>query len=180
MPLVCLPPTPDHPSDPADAPGSGDDNATGAVSAGEGVVQQVDGGGQPSGGAPDPAPPGSPGCIPTQLLRRAQVLLASPKSRGRSRLLGLVIIPRTPVLQAAEDALSSALIALVVGTRPSVTTAMVRAHLAKSFGIVNDLVTVRHHWPEDFIVRFSRLEDLELVLGMPPAVAAPFSLRWRR
>lgn len=59
------------------------------------------------------------------------------------------------------------------------TTAMVRAHLAEVFGIANGRVSVRRHWPDDFIVRFSRQEDLELVLGTPSPATAPFALRWR-
>lgn len=44
-------------------------------------------------------------------------------------LLELIVVPHTPTLQAAEDALSLALLAMVVGTRPVVTPAMVRLHL---------------------------------------------------
>lgn len=63
--------------------------------------------------------------VPTTLLRRAMVPPASPRSRTRSPLLAMVVIPRTPALQEAEDSLSLALVALVLGTRPHVTPFMV-------------------------------------------------------
>jgi hypothetical protein len=69
---------------------------------------------------------------------------------------------------------------MVVGTRPPVSTAMMRAHLSEVYGIAGDLFTVHRHPPEDFIVRFSRMEDLEIVLGTPTPDNAPFPLRWRR
>lgn len=49
----------------------------------------------------------------------------SPCTRARTSLLGLIVVPRTPVVQAAKEALSLALLALVVSTRPTVTPAMV-------------------------------------------------------
>ena len=43
------------------------------------------------------------------------------------------------LLQAAEDEISSlALVAMVVGRRPPVSPAMVRAHLIESFGLSAD------------------------------------------
>jgi hypothetical protein len=57
---------------------------------------------------------------------------------------------------------------------------MVREHLRTRFNVDDDTMSVRRHAPEDFIVRFSRSEDLKRVLSAPPVEAAPFSLRWRR
>lgn len=71
----------------------------------------------------------------------------------------MVVVQRTPALQAAEDQLSLALLALVLGTRPLVSPAMVLDHLRDHFNIAEDLVSVRRMRPDDFIVRFSRRED---------------------
>jgi hypothetical protein len=71
---------------------------------------------------------------------------------GRGRVSGgplreLVVLPRTAELQAAEDALSLALVATVGGMRPPVSTAKVREHLAVEFGIAEESVSVRRHVP---------------------------------
>jgi hypothetical protein len=58
---------------------------------------------------------------------------------------------------------------------------MVRDYLRIHFGIVGDAISVQRHDPQDFIVRFSYTEDLEVVLGTPVArEGASFSLIWRR
>jgi len=58
-------------------------------------------------------------------LRRVVETPASPRSRASAPLLGMVVIPRTDALRAEEDSLSLALLALVLGTRTTVTPAMV-------------------------------------------------------
>lgn len=67
--------------------------------------------------------------VPWSLLWRVREPPASPQTRAPSHFLQLVVVPRSSELQAAEDALSLALTAMVVGTRPPVSTAMIRAHL---------------------------------------------------
>lgn len=47
----------------------------------------------------------------------------------------VVVVPHSEVIQAEEDALSLALVALVGGTRPLVTTAMVREYLCSRFNV---------------------------------------------
>jgi len=76
----------------------------------------------------------------------------------------MIVVPRSPELEAAEADLRLALVAVVAGTRPAVSPAMVLAYLATNFGIDADSVSVRKHDPEDFVVRFSRHEDVERVL----------------
>lgn len=83
-------------------------------------------------------------------------------------------------MQAAEDALLLALLAMVVGTRPAVTLAMVLEHLQQHFGIDGGAVLVRRTRPNDFIVRFVDRADLERVLASRPIDGEPFVLRWRR
>jgi hypothetical protein len=57
---------------------------------------------------------------------------------------------------------------------------MVRELLRLRFGVDNDHMLIVRHAPEDFLVRFSRRDDLERVLAAPPDPAAPFMLTWRR
>jgi hypothetical protein len=91
----------------------------------------------------------------------------------------MVVVPRSAAIQQAENELASlALLAMVVGRRSPVTTTLVREHLHTAFGIVEDLVSVRRFWPHDFIMRFSRREDREMVLGTPSTTVGPFTLRW--
>ena len=71
------------------------------------------------------------------------------------RFTELLVIPRSAELQAAEQALSLALVAVVGGTRPPVSRhspEMVGQHLFQAFGVQADRVSVRRHTPEDFIV----------------------------
>jgi len=89
-----------------------------------------------------------------------------------------VVVPRAAELQATEDELGHALVALVGGTRPPVSPSMVRQFLRDRFGIADGDARVRRHDPEDFVVWFRRLEDRERVLGTP-AVGAQFTLIWR-
>lgn len=120
--------------------------------------------------------------FPRDLLRRVtEVPPASPRSRACTLLLQLVVVPRTARLQAAKDMLlSSALLALVLGTRPAVTPAAVTLHLAEFYGISEDRVSVCRTTPDDFIVRFRQVADLELVFNNQRPAGAPLILRWRR
>jgi hypothetical protein len=92
----------------------------------------------------------------------------------------VVIIPRTLELQAAEDALSLALVALVLGTRPAVTPAALVQYLYDHYSIPEDRISVRRTRPDDLLVRFSRQDDLHLVLDNQRPDGAPFFLQWRR
>jgi len=105
---------------------------------------------------------------------------ASPWTHARSPLRQLVVVPRTPTLQAAEDALSMALLALVLGTRPPVTPALLLQHLYDHYGVSEDRVTVWRTRPDDFIVWFSNQDDLQRVLDIQRPEGAAFTLRWRR
>jgi hypothetical protein len=85
-------------------------------------------------------------------------------------------------LQAAENALGLALVAMVGGTRPAVSPPMVAAYLLEHFDIRPGEAEVRRHDPEDFIVRFRRREDRDRVLAAPPGgMLLPLVWRpWRR
>lgn len=75
-----------------------------------------------------------------------------------------VVVARTATVQVDEDTLSNALTALVGGTRPRVSVADVQDYLRRRFDLADDEVDVRHHFPEDFIVRFRHGVDKDRVL----------------
>ncbi|EER88477.2 hypothetical protein SORBI_3010G159300 [Sorghum bicolor] len=90
----------------------------------------------------------------------------------------LVVVPRTAAIQAAEDALELALVAMVVGARPLIRAAAIYEALRNRFNILRDNVDIRGHELDDFIVRFRRREDRDRVLastGWGPLIP----LRWR-
>lgn len=86
---------------------------------------------------------------------------------------------RTAELRESEAALSLALVCLVVGTRPEVSTAMVGEYLMHYFGFDPANFSVRRHDPEDFIVRFAHQHELETVL-QTVVPDPPFRLIWNR
>ncbi|CAD6234888.1 unnamed protein product [Miscanthus lutarioriparius] len=131
----------------------------------------------PAGNAGQPLPAAGPSEVAGDAV--ADGPLDQPPAPELPRLIPRALL-RTPALQAAEDALSMALLALLVGTWPVVTPTMVLDHLEEHFGIPDDRVSVRRTRPNDFIVRFSRREDLERVLSAAPPERAPFTLQWRR
>lgn len=104
---------------------------------------------------------------------------ASPKGHSWGevprRSPELVVVPRSQELEAAELDLRLALVALMARMRPAVSPRMVHEYLATFLGIVE--VSIQCHDPEDFIVRFSRQDDLELVLYYV-VPNTPFSLIW--
>lgn len=98
-----------------------------------------------------------------------------PRGPDLQRHQDLVVVPRSHELEAAERDLRLALVALVAGNRPPVSPAMVTDYLSTFLGITD--VSVHRHEPEDFIVRFARHEDRELVLRSA-VPNAPFTLIW--
>jgi hypothetical protein len=58
-------------------------------------------------------------------------------------------------------------------------TAMLH-YLHEHYGITEERVSVRQTRPDDFLVRFSHQEDLELILNSQRLGGAPFALRWQR
>lgn len=97
---------------------------------------------------------------------------------GGPHLSPIIVVPRTAELQRAEDDLGLAMVVLVGGTRPAVSTAMVSAYLFERFGITSLDADVRRHDPEDFVIRFRHREDRERVLAARPT-GAPLPLLWR-
>jgi len=89
----------------------------------------------------------------------------------------LVVVPRTKAIQAAEEALDNALVAMVGGTRPDVNTGILYTSLSNRFGITADEVDVRRHAPEDFVALFHHWADRDRVLESRPSGQVP--LVWR-
>lgn len=143
-----------------------------AVDAPVGAVQRSDAQGTPVVLGPDAAGGSAPAAdeaavggtrrngYPRSLLQRAEEPPASPRSCAKNLLLQLVVVPRTPALQAAEDAMSFALLAVVLGT-----TEMLAHYLQEYYGVDGDHASVRRTRPDDFVVRFTNMEDLERVLS---------------
>ncbi|CAD6222371.1 unnamed protein product [Miscanthus lutarioriparius] len=124
--------------------------------------------------------PDHPRGYPRSLLRRVEEPPASPRTRAKTSLLLLVVVPRTMAIQVAEEALSLALLALVLGTRPAVTPVAMLYYLQEHYGITEEHVSVRRTRPDDFLVRFSHQEDLDLVLYNQRPEGVSFALWWRR
>lgn len=85
-------------------------------------------------------------------------------------------------MQRAEDDLGFALIALIGGARPAVSTAMLSTYLLERFDLTSLDADVRRYESKDFIVRFRHREDRERVLAAPPsgALLPVVWLPWRR
>lgn len=93
----------------------------------------------------------------------------------------LVVVPRTPALDSREQNLRLGLVANVAGTRPPISTDMLRAHLRDHFGLMDDEFSVRRHFPEDFLVRFVHGADRERVLeSRRPSPLPLVWYQWRR
>ena len=89
-----------------------------------------------------------------------------------------MVIPRSTEIQAAEDAFELALVGLVGGTRPVVSTATVYSFLYSEFELTMNDVELRRHHPEDFIARFRRRADRDRVLASRPG-GYLLPLTWR-
>jgi hypothetical protein len=92
----------------------------------------------------------------------------------------LRIIPRKLTIDAAEAELSSALVAMVVGTRSAVSPAQVLDYLSSHFQVVTSEVRVRRSRPDDFLLFFNDGAVADRVLHAPSPAAGVFSLRFRR
>ena len=73
--------------------------------------------------------------------------------------------------------MSLALLAMVVGTRPAVTLAMVRAHLVEYFGVTEDHATVHRMRPDDYIAAlpFLRISSLCWAPHIRSGIHSPFT-----
>ena len=78
-------------------------------------------------------------------------------------------VPRTAELQDDEDApVATALVVLIVGTRPSFAPYQVRRHIQDNYGLAGTDFTLHRYWLEDFLVIFSNPAELRRVLEAPP------------
>lgn len=77
--------------------------------------------------------------------------MGDPTRRTRS---GIVVIPRTPEVAAAEEALSFALVGIVGQNRPQVSIANVSAQLQEFYHLDPSEFAVSTYAPKDFLVHF--------------------------
>jgi len=84
-------------------------------------------------------------------------------------------------LQHDEDTLvASALVVLVVGTRPPLAPFQVRRFVQDNYGLAASDFTLHRYWPEDFLLIFRNPSDVQRVLNAPPLPRADMVLRFRR
>jgi hypothetical protein len=76
-------------------------------------------------------------------------------------------------MDAAEEALSRALLAVIVGVRKTVTTEEVAMALEDAYGLTPGTFSVHCHRPEDFLLFFAEREDRDRVLG-DGVLASPY------
>jgi hypothetical protein len=103
--------------------------------------------GPPTDSSPSP-PPSSP--------ERPPPPIGAPQRR-------LCVIHRSGEMAREEQALELALVAMVGGSRPSVSLAAVRRWLNDNFGIPSARFSVRRYHPEDFLIIFSSPDDMSTV-----------------
>lgn len=137
-------------------------------------------------GGPNPPPPPPP---PTGNIEESRRIAGRPPplragpypseaARGdaqdsdhRRTRTPFMVVPRSAAIQAVEDELGPALVAIVGGTRPQVSVSMVYDYLLTRFDITADEVEVRRHHPEEFVARFRHGADRERVLSSRPGGA---------
>ncbi|RLN18922.1 hypothetical protein C2845_PM02G17040 [Panicum miliaceum] len=100
---------------------------------------------------------------------------------SRSPPLAVPTIPHSAGLQHDEDALAAtALVVLIVGTHPSLAPYQVRHFVQENYGVASCEFTLHHYWPEDYLIIFRNLADLQCVLDAPPLPRADMVLRFCR
>nr|CAB3486877.1 unnamed protein product [Digitaria exilis] len=93
----------------------------------------------------------------------------------------ICVIPRSTAIDQREALLSAnALVAMVGGPRPPISTAQVASYLQQFHGVQPEGLLVHHATPDDFLVVFASAASATAVLHSPPPVGAPFQLIWRR
>jgi hypothetical protein len=100
----------------------------------------------------------------------------------RRPLLDACMVHRSDKINAAELALERALVIVVGGAHPPVSTAYVRLWLRDLYGGPSSNITVHRFHPEDFLISFSSLNDMFRVLHHPPPnpLFALVLKRWHR
>lgn len=83
------------------------------------------------------------------------------------------VLPRTPEMEEAEEALAKALLAVIVGVRHTVTMEEVAMALEDVHGLAPGSFSIHCHRPEDFLLYFASQEDMDRVLG-DGVLASPY------
>jgi hypothetical protein len=85
-------------------------------------------------------------------------------------------------MDAVKAELAYALVAMVGGSRPRVSTGQVLGYLDRVFGIAGNVVQVRRNYPDDFLLSFLECGDADRVLlaAIAPPLELGFTLTFRR
>jgi hypothetical protein len=121
----------------------------------------------PPGASARSTPEGSPSrhMLPSPPPPPPQEPRGDPRRRPRFELR---IIPRPVVINAAEEVLSSALVATVGGTRPSLSPGQVSHHLQQFYSVDAQSVVVRRYRSGDFLLTFLDRAVADRVLHAHP------------
>jgi hypothetical protein len=93
------------------------------------------------------------------------------------------VIPRTPVMDATEESLTSALEVVVVGPWLRATLAEIFDHLSRYFQVTTDSIQVKRYRANMFLLQFTDRREADRVLHAPIPQGAELRLvfrRWRR
>ncbi|CAL4948394.1 unnamed protein product [Urochloa decumbens] len=113
----------------------------------------------------------------------SEASVSVPGASHRRPKVEICVVPWSASVEANVQELSSALFAMVAGTRPVVSPAQVELYMSEHFGLGRDDVEVRLSRPDDFLLVFRRRIDADRVLHAEPPPNAAFCLtyrRWRR
>ncbi|KAK1662053.1 hypothetical protein QYE76_050212 [Lolium multiflorum] len=100
-------------------------------------------------------------------------VLPRPDVQRRCRGRDVARMSRTVEIDEAEDTLSIALLAVIVGVRRAVTTDEVAMALEDIHRLPPGSFSVHCHWPEDFLIFFATKEDRDMVLR-DEVIESPF------
>jgi hypothetical protein len=126
----------------------------------------------PSQSLPPPQPPSSP-----------SPPLAPTTGPSRRHLFKTRVIPRTAAINQMEAALSCALVTVIGGSWPAVSSAQVEQLLITRYAVGFREVQVKRYSRVDFLLIFTSRALADQVLHMLPPLEAEFWLvlqRWRR
>ncbi|RLN09848.1 hypothetical protein C2845_PM11G18690 [Panicum miliaceum] len=126
----------------------------------------------------DAADDGTEGASPPSSSPPSIKPFGDPSRRPRSEIC---VVQRSSEIEATEARLlSCALVAVVGGTRSSVSFLQVGMLLEEFFSVQHGEYTVHRFDPEDFLVEFSNAADADRVLHAHYPEDAPFCLVWKR
>ena len=76
-----------------------------------------------------------------------------------------IILARFVEMEEAEEVLSRAMVAIIMGTRPRVTVDEVVQLLRTTFAFKDGDFTIHHHHPEDFLILFTSHASVDICIA---------------